>query len=290
MIYFIGSLLGFIDLKSSSIPNTTNTLIELTRNFVNEAIYFNHYQHIEKDDLLCYQEDEYNSTYLMIMNKIKSCSNINYIPRQLNSQQISWKKLHHDTNDTDKAVNGTSTNQIDSKKPKDVIHDYLVLVLLLPNHPFSTDLLDTIRSVAPLYPHVVFAMTNGLEMKEFCAQYNIHSFPKVLMFKKGLLLGKYSGQHRVLDFASQMTAWTDSFPCAIPFERKKTHALHVSNIRWTPSLPTFSWNALGPSTEPLKAHSGNTNILENNLFVISAIYFVVRVIYFVCYRSNNAAV
>lgn len=250
---------------------------------------------------MCFEQDRLNISYDLLWNQLSLCVNTEYFPRQLSSSQISWKRLDpHENNSSepnDSSIPGkdksTSSQNItwSVSKPKEVIHEYLVLALLLPKHPFSADMLEMIRNTAPLYPQVVFTVTNGLEMKEFCAQYNVHSFPKLLMFKKGMLMGKYAGPHRVLEFSVQMTVWTEAFPRAVPHEgRKSTWSANLTRSLPILSSPTsFSWNFLGLSaTEPIKAHLENAGLFENQLFIISCIYFVFRIVYFLYKRQRRS--
>ena len=287
---FLAHMLGLSDWRQSL--GETHSLAGRARAFIAEAIHFQLFEAVRKDSLMCYEQDRLNATYEFIMSQLSLCANMDYFPRQLTSSQISWKRIDPAENISSESQNTSTSNSNKTltspspnrsvPKPKEIIHDFLVLALLLPKHPFSADMMEMIRSTAPLYPQVVFTVTNGLEMKEFCAQYNVHSFPKLLMFKKGMLLGKYAGSHRVLDFSVQMTLWTEAFPRAVPHESKKS----TRSANLTRSLPllsspaSFSWNFLGLSaTEPIKAHIENAGLFENHLFIISSIYFLFRIVY-----------
>ena len=68
-------------------------------------------------------------------------------------------------------------------KTKDIIHKYLAFTVLLPKHPFSSDLLRALLVVGPMFPSVSFVTGTGYEFRDMCTQYNVRSFPQILFFK-----------------------------------------------------------------------------------------------------------
>lgn len=181
-------------------------------------------------------------------------------------------------------------NKKKKKKSRDIIHEHLAISLLLPNHPFSEDLHNAISMVGPMFPSVVFVVTNAFEFKDFCAQYNVHAFPKLLFFKKGILAGRYTGKHTVDSLAAQIAHWTETFPSSYPIvpsislliPLRPAQRLSQNNGSF---IPLLIGNLMsGPSTEPFKAHIEiGTGLYDNHLLFISLLYIVAKFIY-ICYR------
>jgi hypothetical protein len=73
-----------------------------------------------------------------------------------------------------------------------------------------------------MYPGVATVVGNAHEFHEMCSQYQIRSFPKLLMFKDGYLLGRYekfAGDAPAL--AQQFARWTKQLPKARPLAPSK---------------------------------------------------------------------
>jgi len=75
-----------------------------------------------------------------------------------------------------------------SQQDKEVVHPFLVFALLLPNHPYSLQLKQTLNIVAPLYGNITTIIGDALEFSDFCNEYHVKSFPKILFFKQGFLV------------------------------------------------------------------------------------------------------
>ena len=114
------------------------------------------------------------------------------------------------------AVNSSETSLNDTRPTHEVIHRFLVFAVLLPQHLFSTDMLESLRIVTPLFPDVTVVIGSAHEFVEFCAQYNVRSYPKLLFFKQGMLKNKYRGNLNPWELAEQFSLWTESMPRAIP--------------------------------------------------------------------------
>jgi hypothetical protein len=114
------------------------------------------------------------------------------------------------------AVNSSETSLNDTRPTHEIIHRFLVFAVLLPQHLFSTDLLEALRIVTPLFPDVTVVIGSAHEFVEFCAQYNVRSFPKLLFFKQGMLKNKYRGNLNPWELAEQFSLWTELMPRAIP--------------------------------------------------------------------------
>lgn len=103
-----------------------------------------------------------------------------------------------------------------NKTVHEVIHPYLVFAILLPQHPFSSDMLESLKVVAPMYPHIAMVIGSAYEFSDFCNQYNARSFPTLLFFKQGLLKHKYKRQLNPWELAHELTRWTNALPTAAP--------------------------------------------------------------------------
>ena len=151
------------------------------------------------------------------MNHINRCVRYKYSPRLLSSNQISWKS----TKSSDNNVNST-TSKSAKNTTGEIVHEYLIFAMLLPKHPFSSDLYHAIKAVAPMFPTITFVIGDGFEFTEMCQQYNIRSFPKLLFFKRGILKGRYNKEQNAESLAAQLSVWTESYPKALPArERRK---------------------------------------------------------------------
>jgi len=112
--------------------------------------------------------------------------------------------------------NGARKTQ-SSNNSHEVVHNFLLFGLLLPNHPFSSDLLEALITVTPLFPEVNVVIGSASEFSEFCSQYNVRAFPKLLFFKQGLLKHKYKRLHNPWELARELSRWTGSLPRGLPF-------------------------------------------------------------------------
>lgn len=156
-----------------------------------------------------------------------------YLPRVLSTGQISWKSKgksegsHSSSKNQDKE--GDSTESAASKKKTtknreykdegDVVHRFLAFALALPRHPFSADFLTILKAVAPLYPDVAVIVGNGEEFADFSSQYNVRSFPKLLVFNWGMLHSRVSltsSNYSEEELSKYFHSWTGLAPAAAP--------------------------------------------------------------------------
>jgi len=136
----------------------------------------------------------------------------------------TWVSLTSSRLDLDAALikNGSSSLDSGSQKAQssnnshEVVHNFLLFGLLLPNHPFSSDLIAAITTVTPLFPEVNVVIGSAYEFSEFCSQYNVRAFPKLLFFKQGLLKHKYKRLHNPWELARELSRWTGSLPRGLP--------------------------------------------------------------------------
>lgn len=186
------------------------------------------------------QRESIHARFLVIERAINRCARPHYFPRTLSANQISWKSRPRPaqnasatTNDTagasaQPAANAThvpgSNGTVAAPPPLDrnasnsseVIHKYLVFALLLPQHPFSSDLAEALRVVAPMFPDITIVIGSAYEFRDFCSQYNVKSYPKLLFFHTGLLKHKYKQRHNPWELAQQFARWTNSLPVVAP--------------------------------------------------------------------------
>lgn len=160
------------------------------------------------------------------------CADPSYQPRVLFKNQISWKprvdpnKSHQSLNKTNSSSsngntvsNGTGVDNNStevSDKNKEIIHDFLLFALLLPDHPFSEEVSDILSSVAPMYPHVTTVIGNAYEFPDICSKYLVHSFPKLLYFKAGIFSGFNEERLSASSLSGSIAKWTHSLPRTLP--------------------------------------------------------------------------
>jgi hypothetical protein len=182
-----------------------------------------------------YNDNNINSSNLYFMKHIDRCIRIEYFPRILNVNQISWKNtkdknetnINNDddnilNNNTNSSIINSNNNTIIKKSTAhEIIHEYLAFALLLPDHPFSNDLYQSLTVISPMFPNVNIVVGNGYEFSDMCVQYSIKSFPKLLFFKKGLLIGRYNNNQNAYELSAQFSKWSQSFPKALPYYRNK---------------------------------------------------------------------
>lgn len=306
-MYQLYKLFGFS--TDSPDEQNANPLRPLVKDFVSYSMHFNVFDRILHDTLICYPEDQFNLTlaHQYIDSFVTSCGNPYFFPRTLAKNQISWEKVKKNytssTSSTNSIVSDNITNATDNsdsissddalihnnnngtKKTREIIHDYLGIALLLPDHIYSTKLLRAIISVGPMYPSVSFAISSALEMKAFCSQYNVHSLPKFLFFRKGFLIGRYSGVHNVESVAAQISVWTGLYPNAVPIRNPYlVFAPPLNPLDASSTLFERLNRLLGPSTEPIKAHFEYANLLEGHVFLATLLYVIARLVY-ILYRS-----
>jgi hypothetical protein len=160
--------------------SSTETLVErpaslnLVSEFTQYSLYFgNNDYHVDK----CHESDIFNSTQLDFFRSIDRCPIKNYFPPVLTTSQISWKSTakkpdksasREDRNNTMQNDNTANEDIKDEKNSKQRIHKYLAFALLLPKHPFSSDLFLSLMSAGPMFPSVTIVSANGYSFEEMC--------------------------------------------------------------------------------------------------------------------------
>ena len=219
---------------------------EIVKDYVHYNLYFNE----NSNQQTCVPGDSdhvNNATTSLFAEAIDMSPMLHYYPRVLSSTQVSFKRndQKHSNNppgnssqemplnqsstvpDTDlsAAANITAFNtsldnmNVDNDK-NDIIHEYLAIALVLPNHPFSRALVDSMRIVAPMYPSVTVYFGIATEFESLCNQYGVRSYPKLLLFHKGLLVDKHANvkgeKYKPAKLAKRFSRWTNRLPRTDP--------------------------------------------------------------------------
>ena len=277
---------------------TSSRFLELVGDFTRYAL---HLQLDLVEQPWCNEGDQLNATLMAFNEHLNSCPSGSFSPRWLSVQQISWKNVRKDAakKHADGAgINGTTNSSSSSSsfsksinftavppsaeknKTKDIIHKFLAFTVLLPKHPFSSDLLRSLLTVGPMFPSVSFVTGTGYEFRDMCTQYNVRSFPQILFFKvrgvdkspgrrfsscdtpylnsaqDGLLKGRFDGDHTPERLAQKLAEWTQMFPRAYPSTTSGYDAMTAAArkllaerpVRWWSIPPTtvlFSFSVLG---------------------------------------------
>jgi len=252
------------------------------------------------------------------MGFVSFCIRTNYYPRTLSASQISWKSQKEaepkpqDLRALEAILNSTlARNATDDpatiaaiaaakaaveaarlaklNKSSDIIHEYLAFAILLPNHPFSSDLYYALATIAPLFPSVTVVVGNGYEFSEMCAQYNVRSFPKLLFFKKGILVGRYKKLFEPGKLGAQFAKWTNSLPIALPISRRSL-SVPIKTKNSELSLKNF-WATLEPWTpppnEPIVGSVERLVSWDPIIFLLSGLYTILRIAWHLFSKSDE---
>ena len=281
--------------------------LDLVLDFTHYSLYFQE----QKASLeQCSLRDFQNSTYLAFSKSVDRCPDRHYSPRFLTASQISWKTTPWKADDiwnaewwkagSARSLEDAGVENVpDEKKDNEIIHKYLAFALLLPKHPFSTDLLRSLINAGPMFPSVTVVSGNGYDFKEMCKQYNIRSFPQLIFFKDGLLFARYDGGHNTPEVASKLAQWTKSLPKALPTLRTGL-AKYSSEKTFFPPPETelFSFDLFGRHisakvpyiTEPIMGSMEYLMPYDTEVFILSGIFCVARLAYFLLVRKSVVTV
>ena len=172
----------------------------LIADFTAYSLVFNSF-----NDQTCEWRDN-NVTQTILMKSIDRCTNSAYFPSLLSPNHVSWKTVHppkpkrtpnatvtNRSNDVtyERTINQTEIQPVyekTSENKTEIVYAYLAFAMILPEHPFSIDLVHSLRIVGAMYPVVDVVIGSGYEFEDMCAQFGIRSFPRLLLFTKGALL------------------------------------------------------------------------------------------------------
>lgn len=168
------------------------------------------------DTLVCYPNDAHNLTFA-VLEDVRVCPERRYRPRRLERAQVSWKPV---ANKTDKANKGVdSSEHKDQQAAEDKgrrTHDFLAFGLFLPEHPYSSELTAVLTAIGPMFPALAIVCGNGYEFRDMVQKYFVHSFPTLLLFKEGVYVGDYEGDHSPAALAAHFSLWTGQLPQTHP--------------------------------------------------------------------------
>lgn len=292
-------------------------IAERVERFTAYHSYFQSYKLYSRHQ--CFPQDRSNQTWLEVDAKVDSCPRSSYFPRHILRSHISWKptnsaskKAVSPTNNST-STNSSSTNASNAASGNETVpanatvtnstaddaasdknekvHDYLVLGLLMPNHPYSEEYYATLASVGPMFPQVTFITGNAHEFQDIASKYSIDSFPTVLLFKNGLFQREYYNRSPS-KFAAHIAKWTKSLPRALPgpFRLPSTSKRGLLSSHGTLRLPPYmSWlqpvfDAVPLPTPNLEPFIGSVSYhqeIELVVFVSATMYTICRGLYFV---------
>jgi len=235
---------------------------------------------------VCTVSEAQNSTAVALESMINRCPNVKYFPRLLTTKQVSWKKTNKSANKSENQTRNASSQDSNDE----VVSEFLAFTLLLPDHPFSSDLYYALTAVAPMFPRVTFVIGSAHEFHELCSQYGVRSFPKLLFFHKGILRGKHSRAHEAGALAAEIAKWTKLLPKSFPIDRKLVTAVATSSSLKSRKPPDergnfsfsdfLSWLPdIGPSIEPIAVSHEALVKWDRLIFFLSGLYVVGRILY-----------
>lgn len=150
-------------LSGSSPSNTKNSLtLKDIKRFTRYSLSFQSLRNENVDlssEAICPAGQSVNSTAIMLEQMIDRCANSKFYPRHLSPKQVSWKKSTKSTKRSDNQTQSSAVADKDSQESGDeIVSEYLAFTLLLPDHPFSSDLYYAVAAIAPMFPRVTFVL------------------------------------------------------------------------------------------------------------------------------------
>eukprot|EP00602_Paraphysomonas_sp_CaronLab_P010749 CAMPEP_0185039176 /NCGR_PEP_ID=MMETSP1103-20130426/35756_1 /TAXON_ID=36769 /ORGANISM="Paraphysomonas bandaiensis, Strain Caron Lab Isolate" /LENGTH=266 /DNA_ID=CAMNT_0027577959 /DNA_START=150 /DNA_END=950 /DNA_ORIENTATION=+ len=240
-------------------------------------------------------------TNAFISEMVSVCANEKYFPRVLSATQVSFKKVDpkdipqktgqgNDLKKTNSSSNGKKNKSRSTSDDEYTVHDYLAFALVLPKHPFSYELIDSLQVVAPMFPSITIYFGIGYEFHNMCAQYNVRSFPKLLFFHKGILARKYGKKRDAATIAYHFSKWTKQLPRAVPATAspRSTAMVYHYNSTWLPESDHWAVRKLdqilvnasaGRSIEPIITLYPDILKYDFEIFVASGLYVLMRALY-----------
>ena len=247
-----------------------------------------------------------NATMSLFESALDRCAAWKYSPKILSSSQISVTRDHKPRNSSD-----MGSKQRQQPLPKGhKIHEFLAIALVLPKHPFSRPLIDSIRIVAPMYPDVLTYFGIANQFHDLCNQYGVRSYPQLLLYHNGMLVEQVRNDndrsYDVATLAKRFSMLTNSLPRALPElnHHRGWHDpdFHVDKLgKDAKNMSTFSFNTLsemyhiwklhgcchasiltiseammGDSIEPIVSITTQPAQYEFPVYVLSFLYVLVR--------------
>ena len=218
---------------------TRKQLAALTKRFTNYYLYFGEFANTVRDNGglpvgVCFPTSYQNATHKLLATSLTTSVRKAFVNRVLSRDQISWKNKSDEKpkkvlpsgnttlpNSADNSTTGSEASEAqkseeNEKNKNNKIHNHLIFVMLLPNHPYSQDLRRVMTTVSPMFPQAMVVLGNAYEFKDMTTKYYVTSYPKILYFRSGIYMESFEGAHTAEDVAAQMADWTYSLPRAVP--------------------------------------------------------------------------
>eukprot|EP00617_Octactis_speculum_P023216 CAMPEP_0185746520 /NCGR_PEP_ID=MMETSP1174-20130828/5106_1 /TAXON_ID=35687 /ORGANISM="Dictyocha speculum, Strain CCMP1381" /LENGTH=261 /DNA_ID=CAMNT_0028421269 /DNA_START=110 /DNA_END=898 /DNA_ORIENTATION=+ len=160
---------------------------------------------------------------------LNRCPSPWYSLREIYPEHVSWSPnkpspdgSEEDSDDDQETLNGASpsTNngaQEATKKPESgeaVKPQFLLFLLYLPREPFSAELEAVVEACAPAFPRIRFVKGEGSAFTSLVAQYSVRAFPRLLLFRDGLLISKYHGSRNTAELTAYLANQTNALPAS----------------------------------------------------------------------------
>ncbi|CAM9844643.1 unnamed protein product [Ectocarpus sp. 6 AP-2014] len=94
--------------------------------------------------------------------------------------------------------------------------NFLGIFLFLKGDFFSVELENALTSIMPAYPRAWVVKANAPSFLSFCVQYDLHTFPQLLLFRNGHLTSRYRGKRSPEGLAAWFSLMIGDLPRAIP--------------------------------------------------------------------------
>ncbi|CAM9192483.1 unnamed protein product [Pylaiella littoralis] len=93
---------------------------------------------------------------------------------------------------------------------------FLGIFLFLKGDFFSVELENALTSVRSAYPRAWVVKADAPSFLSFCVQYDLHTFPQLLLFRNGHLMSRYRGKRSPGGLAAWFSLMTGDLPRAVP--------------------------------------------------------------------------
>lgn len=241
--FTFSTYLSYDDWKKSN----DSSKFRMVKSHIVYSISSTHFSEVENDSRQCDINQNSNFTAMLLESADLMCASPYYIPHFLSPSQVSFKKIYDSPGDNISSIGNYSHNNTSSKPTNDSsgkIHEYLAFALLLPNHPFSQEMVDAILPIAPLFPSITIYFGYAYEFQDLCSQYGVYSFPKLLLFRNGLLTSKFERKRRPQAIAMEFSIWTNSLPIATLYRPIYQYIMH-EDTKFIPKKWNNQVNAAG---------------------------------------------
>jgi hypothetical protein len=133
-------------------------IVQSVSKFTNYHLYYQTYRqtinfydinNFNTSSYQCFPEEAFNQTHMVFLHHVNRCVSSTYRYRQLTNDDVAWRSM----NKSKEVKQSTETTV-------EVAYPYLIVALYLPHHPFSSELLESLFTAAPMFPAVTIATIN----------------------------------------------------------------------------------------------------------------------------------